>query len=65
MALDFAALHTRECRGVDEPDSGDSDYEIWIPKNFRGDGCKFGKQIKYVRRKRGACCFNSESYDKK
>jgi len=53
------------CSGAWDPTSKNSDYEFWIPTNYKGDKCVFGRKIKYVRRKREAECFNPEEYDKK
>jgi len=45
--------------GSEHPDRPNSDYEEWIPTNFQGEQCVFGKKYKYVRRKPTAKCFNS------
>lgn len=42
--IDFSQLHPRECQGEDSPGSEDSDYEYWVPTNYRGDRCVFGRQ---------------------
>ena len=33
--LDFAALHTRQCKGVDQAGEKDSDFELWTPYDGR------------------------------
>lgn len=57
--IDLSELHTRGCVGSEHPDRPNSDYEEWIPTNFQGEQCVFGKKYKYVRRKPTAKCFNS------
>lgn len=57
--IDLSDLHTRGCLGSEHPDRPSSDYETWIPTNFQGEQCVFGKKFKYVRRKPEAKCYNS------
>ncbi|EGR30373.1 hypothetical protein IMG5_133680, partial [Ichthyophthirius multifiliis] len=59
VSLDFEKLHQRGCKGAEHPGRPDSDYEMWIPKNFKGDQCIFGQKVKYIRRKPTANCYNS------
>lgn len=59
--LDLQDLHTRACVGSEHPNRPNSDYEEWIPTNFKGDQCLLGRKVKYIRRKAGSMCFNSIS----
>lgn len=63
IAIDFSKLHTRVCSGHWEPGVEESDYEFWNPTNYEGKTCVFGVNIRYIRRKREACCFNPEEFD--
>ncbi|EGR32320.1 hypothetical protein IMG5_088080 [Ichthyophthirius multifiliis] len=63
ISIDFSSLHPRVCEGQESPGNADSDYEYWVPHN-PGEGCLLGKEIKIVRRKRNAQCFNSENFER-
>lgn len=63
--IDLSDLHTRGCVGSEHPDRPNSDYETWIPTNFQGEQCVFGKKFKYVRRKPDAKCYNSINVEQK
>jgi len=65
ISINFKKLHTEICSGNWEPNAPDSDYEYWIPTNYKGDKCVFGQKIKYIRRKRESKCFNPQEFDKK
>lgn len=65
VALNFRSLHQQVCSGIWNIGDQDSDYEYWIPTNFEGDKCLFGRKMKYVRRKRTSKCFNSQEFDQK
>lgn len=51
--LDFAALHTRQCKNPESAGEKDSDFELWTPYDGRhGDNkCFLGQQVVYTRRK--------------
>lgn len=63
VLIDFENLHPRTCTGHDSPDTPNSDYETWVPHN-PNDSCLLGREIKYVRRKRDAACFNPENFER-
>ncbi|KAL4482775.1 hypothetical protein ABPG72_022335 [Tetrahymena utriculariae] len=63
VLLDFASLHPRDCSGYENPDTSDSDYEYWTPHN-PSEFCLLGREVKYVRRKRDAACFNPETFER-
>ncbi|KAL4495635.1 hypothetical protein ABPG72_014104 [Tetrahymena utriculariae] len=65
VSIDLQELHIRGCVGAEHPNRPNSDYEIWIPTNFKGDKCIFGRKVKYVRRKPDAKCFNAITTDQK
>jgi hypothetical protein len=65
VSIDLATIHQRVCTGQWDPTNPESDYEFWVPINFIGDKCLFGKKYKYLRRKRNAKCFNPEDQEKK
>jgi len=63
--LDFSELHTRECQGIDAPDTDRSDYETWTPSDHRLSGkCLMGHKVSYSRRKAERPCFNPETYER-
>lgn len=63
--LDFTNLHEPQCKGVDNPGTTSSDYELWTPNDGRhGDSkCFLGQTVTYVRRKQTAKCFNGEDHE--
>ena len=63
--VDFEGLHTRQCVGIDQPDTEDSDYELWSPWDGRyGGKCLLGHMIQYTRRKRDKKCFNGLDHER-
>jgi len=64
--IDFSAVHTRQCSGVDEAGEKDSDFELWTPYDGRhGDSkCFLGQQVTYTRRKQNALCYNGEDLER-
>lgn len=67
ITLDFKELHEPQCKGVDNPDTPESDYELWTPYDGRhGENkCFMGQQISYIRRKQDSECFNGEEHETK
>ena len=67
VTLDFQGLHERPCKGYDNPDSADSDYERWKPhddgRHKSPDGCFLGRKFEYTRRKQESECFNGEDFE--
>mmetsp|Transcript_37568 Transcript_37568/g.33626 ORF Transcript_37568/g.33626 Transcript_37568/m.33626 type:complete len:295 (-) Transcript_37568:614-1498(-) len=63
-AVDFFPLHDRWCKGADKPETTDSDYEYWNPHSEAVPNCLLGRDMKYLRKKRDAECFNSEATEK-
>lgn len=63
--LDFSSLHERQCEGVENPGTHGSDYEIWHASDGTGSGkCLLGKEMKFIRRKQDALCFNGEEFER-
>ena len=54
VTVDFEKLHSRDCEGIDNPGTVESDYEEWTPNGKINPSCLMGKQVTYVRRKRDA-----------
>ena len=55
----------RECKGVKDAGSPDSDYEHFTPSDGRaGDECFLGHKVSYTRRKRSAECFNGMHHER-
>eukprot|EP01017_Pseudomicrothorax_dubius_P026778 TRINITY_DN3020_c0_g1_i1.p1 TRINITY_DN3020_c0_g1~~TRINITY_DN3020_c0_g1_i1.p1 ORF type:complete len:636 (-),score=85.45 TRINITY_DN3020_c0_g1_i1:109-2016(-) len=64
VALDFSTLHQRPCKGLNSPDSADSDYEKWSPYGESLSKSLLVRQITYIRRKREAECFDGLEIDR-
>jgi len=63
--VDFTGLHERECQGVKNAGSPDSDYEHFTPSDGRaGDECFLGHKISYTRRKRDKECYNGVHHER-
>jgi hypothetical protein len=60
-SIDFSGMHQSECKGIDTPGIGDSQYEYWEPTDMRDNECLLGRKTKYVRRKQDANCTNPDS----
>jgi hypothetical protein len=43
--VDFTDVHQRECTGVANPTSSDSDYEFFKPHSYESDKCLLGRYI--------------------
>ena len=57
--INFAGLNQQTCRNPQDPDTQNSDYEKWVPKDASGEHtCHLGMKTFYTRRKREAQCFN-------
>ncbi|KAH8885156.1 vacuolar protein sorting [Thozetella sp. PMI_491] len=56
--VDFSGLTDKMCEN-DEYDAGKSDYYIWSPEHPETkDGCLFGHQTQYLRKKPERNCYN-------
>lgn len=68
ITLDFSGLQEPKCKGVDNPGTDASDFELWSPhddgRHGSADKCFLGQQTTYVRRKQDAECFNGEDLDR-
>ena len=65
VGLDFSSLHEPQCRNPTTPDTEQSDYETWSPSDSKNaHNCLLGVKTIYVRRKRDASCFNSETLER-
>lgn len=62
--VDFDTLHPRECKGHDNPDTEESDYETWTPSDKRLSKCLMGRTVTYTRRKRAAQCSIPEIFER-
>lgn len=65
VGFDFSTLHTRVCKGVESPNTEESDFEYWSPNGFVSPNCLLGRKVSYVRRKRENACFNGEEFERK
>ena len=65
VGLDFSSLHKGLCKGVDSPNTEESDFEYWTPNGFVSPTCLLGRKVSYVRRKRESECFNGEEFERK
>ena len=63
LTLDFTTLHERACQLPKRPNTPESDYETYTPNGHISPDCLMGHKTTYVRRKRDAQCFNSETFD--
>lgn len=61
--LNFAQLHTRDCKQPDQPGGEHSDYEHWSP-GLPPHRCLMGHTVQYTRRKAGAACYNPDAYER-
>ena len=64
IGLDFSSLHQRVCKGVDSPNTEESDFEYWTPNGLVSSTCLLGSKITYVRKKRESKCFNGEEFER-
>jgi len=68
ITLDFAGLHEPQCKGVEDPGTESSDFELWSPhddgRHGSNDKCFLGQQVTYVRRKMDRECFNGEELER-
>merc|ERR1712025_299563 len=63
--VDFSNFHERECKGLEQAGTVDSDYEKWSPTDGRyGDQCLLGHRLELTRRKRSAQCYNPVKHEK-
>lgn len=60
--LDFSEYHLRECKGYENPEADDSDYERFTPHTFKNSKCLMGKSVYYVRKKPKNRCINPDHY---
>jgi hypothetical protein len=47
--LDFSEYHLRECKGYDDVDHTDSDYEKFVPHTYKSSKCNSSKRITKIR----------------
>jgi hypothetical protein len=47
--LDFSEYHLRECKGYDDVDKSDSDYEKFVPHTYKSSKCNSPKRITKIR----------------
>ena len=64
VTFDFSSLHKEKCRGIDDPDSPNSDYENWGPGGNLASKCLLGHEISFIRRKRESKCYNGEDFER-
>ena len=68
ITLDFSGMHEPRCKGVDNPEKPNSDFELWSPHDDGRHGsnnkCFLGQQVTYVRRKQDSECFNGEDFER-
>jgi len=68
ITLDFSGLHEPTCKGVDNPGTENSDFELWSPHDDGRHGsnnkCFLGQQVTYIRRKQDSECFNGEDFER-
>ncbi|ORY56692.1 vacuolar protein sorting/targeting protein PEP1 [Pseudomassariella vexata] len=58
--VDFSGLTDQHCK-VDADNEDKSDYKLWTPKHPKQpNGCLFGHNTYYLRKKTDRTCFNSE-----
>ncbi|CAD8138729.1 unnamed protein product [Paramecium octaurelia] len=60
IPIDLSNVYQRVCKGSENPEDPDSDYEYWSPQNYQQQKCLFGQKVKYQRKKREAKCKNPE-----
>lgn len=67
VTLDFATQKVPFCKEFNNPNSPQSDYEIWTPNDGRGGNkeCLMGKKSLFVRRKRDSQCYNPIDFERK
>lgn len=71
LHVDFSDMHPRECKGVENPNDPQSDYEFYKPHSYESDRCLLGRYeflmtgiiltfriVEYTRRKADNACFN-------
>ena len=64
VTLNFEEVHQRNCNGLSNPDSKDSDYEYWSPNDGRhGTAWFLGRKVSYVRRKMDSAWYNGMNYE--
>lgn len=64
ISLDFASLHDNTCKGADNPNGYDSDYETWSPTDSSSN-CILGRKLTFTRKKQDSKCFNGEKFERK
>jgi len=52
------SLGLSECQGANEPNSANSDYELWTPTNLKDEYCILGRNVTYLRKKPERACHN-------
>ena len=65
VALNFSTMNEKRCKGYEEPDTPESDYEKWTPSRSDAKGCLLGRKVVYIRRKREVECFNGVEFERK
>lgn len=65
VGIDFSSFHLRVCKGSENPNTEDSDFEYWSPNGQSSPSCLLGRRVSYVRRKRENQCFNGEEFERK
>jgi hypothetical protein len=66
VGIDFNSLSLPLCRNSEQPNTQNSDYEIWTPNDGRSaHECLMGTRTIYVRRKRKGKCFNGINFERK
>ncbi len=60
LHVDFSDIHQKECRGIENPQDPDSDYEYFKPHSYESDKCLLGRIVEYTRRKADRPCFNPQ-----
>eukprot|EP01016_Furgasonia_blochmanni_P055866 TRINITY_DN9417_c0_g1_i3.p1 TRINITY_DN9417_c0_g1~~TRINITY_DN9417_c0_g1_i3.p1 ORF type:complete len:331 (-),score=67.48 TRINITY_DN9417_c0_g1_i3:79-1071(-) len=65
VSINFTTLHKETCKGIDEPGTNSSDYELWTANGKISPNCLLGHKITYTRRKRESACFNPQEGETK
>lgn len=56
---DFSKIDWRDCKGYENPDSSNSDYETFRPRTYDNNNCFLGRIVEYKRRKKESTCYNT------
>jgi hypothetical protein len=57
---DFSKIDWPICKGYENPDQDNSDYETFTPHTYKNNRCLLGRSVEYVRRKKASKCYIPE-----